>query len=315
VKQLDFTIVTPSFRQLDYLACCIASVADQEGVSVEHMVQDAGSPGIEEFAEKTAERLLGKYGGERVTSLEGFELLHIRTPHGYSLRIFKEKDSGMYDAVNKGLKKGKGKICAYLNCDEQYLQGALESVKAGLEKNESWEILYGGFLVVDGRGELITVQRPVKMSWAHVGTSHLANFTCATFFNREMMERERAYFDTQYKWCGDAVWTMEQLKKGTKAGRLDCFTSAFVEAGSNQGIGREGLTEAKRIRDGLPRWVRRMSAMWKLWHRIRKLLGGCYFPQRVSYDIFIKTELERRQHFSARWANPLWRSRLEIGKK
>ena len=26
---MDFTIVTPSFKQLDYLGCCIASVADQ----------------------------------------------------------------------------------------------------------------------------------------------------------------------------------------------------------------------------------------------------------------------------------------------
>jgi len=49
VKQLDFTIVTPSFKQLDYLGCCIASVADQIGVTVEHIVQDAGSLGIEEF--------------------------------------------------------------------------------------------------------------------------------------------------------------------------------------------------------------------------------------------------------------------------
>jgi glycosyltransferase involved in cell wall biosynthesis len=312
VKQLNFTIVTPSFRQLDYLACCIASVADQEGVSVEHIVQDAGSPGIEEFAEKMGEQLLKQYGGEQVSNLEKLELLHLRTTHGYTLQIFKEKDEGMYDAVNKGLKKGKGKICAYLNCDEQYLQGALESVKAGLEKNEDWEVLYGGFLVVGGRGELITAQRPVKMFWAHVGTSHLANFTCATFFTREMMERERAYFDTQYKWCGDAVWTMERLKKGTKVGRLDRFTSAFVEAGSNQGIEREGLTEAERILDGLPSWVRWTSALSKLWHRIRKLLCGGYFPQRVSYDVFMKTELEKRRHFPARWANPFWGSRLRM---
>ena len=107
MKQLDFTIVTPSFKQLDYLGCCIASVADQgaqgsenvgmcesgkgallrsvsagsqsyaglaERLSVEHIVQDAGSPGIEEFAEKTVERLLGKYGGERVSNLQTFEL-------------------------------------------------------------------------------------------------------------------------------------------------------------------------------------------------------------------------------------------------
>jgi len=107
---MDFTIVTPSFKQLDYLGCCIASVADQECVTVEHIVQDAGSPGIEEFVEKMGKHLLGKYGGERASNLQTCELLHIRTAHGYTLRIFKEKDSGMYDAVNQGLKKGTGKI-------------------------------------------------------------------------------------------------------------------------------------------------------------------------------------------------------------
>ena len=147
---MKFTIVTPSFKQLDYLECCIASVADQgtrnggrraedggqeesenvgrcesgkgarlrsvsagsqsyaglaEQLSVEHIVQDAGSPGIEEFAKKMGEQLLKQYGGEQVSNLETFELLHIRTAHGYTLRIFREKDEGMYDAINRGLEK------------------------------------------------------------------------------------------------------------------------------------------------------------------------------------------------------------------
>jgi glycosyltransferase involved in cell wall biosynthesis len=122
-----------------------AGLAEQ--LSVEHIVQDAGSPGIEEFAEKTAERLLGRYGGERVTNLEVFELLHLRTPHGYSLRIFKEKDSGMYDAVNKGLKKGTGKICAYLNCDEQYLTGALKKIFKEFNKEKETLLKSFNFII------------------------------------------------------------------------------------------------------------------------------------------------------------------------
>jgi glycosyltransferase involved in cell wall biosynthesis len=289
---MDFTIVTPSLGQLVHLECCISSVADQEGVSIEHIVQDAGTDGFAEFDEKMRQRWPDRPNYRRVMN--------------------SEPDTGMYDAINKGVKKGTGRICAYLNCDEQYLAGALAKVMEEFKKQSAIEVLYGGFLVVNEKGELVTAQRPVKMFWQHVGTSHLPNFTCATFFTREMMERERAYFDTQYKWCGDAVWTMERLKKGTKVGRLDCFTSAFVEAGSNQGIEREGLTEAERIRDGLPSWVRWISALWKLWHRIRKLLCGGYFPQRVSYDVFMKTELEKRRHFPARWANPLWGSRLKM---
>ena len=106
---MDFTIVTPSYRQLDWLACCIASVADQEGVTVEHIVQDAQTEGFAEFAEKMRQRWPDREGYRRV--------------------MISEPDNGMYDAVNKGLKRGSGRICAYLNCDEQYLPGALRRVK------------------------------------------------------------------------------------------------------------------------------------------------------------------------------------------
>ena len=104
---MDFTIVTPSFRQLEQLGCCIASIADQEGVSVEHIVQDGGTEGFEDFGNKMAERWPNRRGYRRV--------------------MISEPDGGMYDAINRGLKRATGGICAYLNCDEQYLPGVLKS--------------------------------------------------------------------------------------------------------------------------------------------------------------------------------------------
>jgi glycosyltransferase involved in cell wall biosynthesis len=290
---MDFTIVTPSYGQLDYLGCCIASVADQEGVSIEHIVQDGGTARFNEFAETMSKRWPDR--------------------PNYSRVMISENDSGMYDAVNKGLKKGTGRICAYLNCDEQYLAGALAKVLDEFKKQAAVDILYGGFLVVDEKGGLVTAQRPVKMFWQHVATSHLPNFTCATFFRREMMEREKAYFDVQYRACADAAWTIERLKKGTKMGMMADFIGVFVEQETNQGVKKEGLAEADEIRRRLHPCVRSTAFLWKLMHRLRKLFEGKYFPKRESYDIFTKTELERRQHFSARWAKPFWGSRLRMG--
>ena len=285
--------MTPSYGQLDYLGCCIASVADQEGVSIEHIVQDGGTANFNEFAETMSKRWPDRPNYRRV--------------------MISEPDSGMYDAINKGLKKGTGRICAYLNCDEQYLAGALAKVLNEFKKQAGTEILYGGFLVVDEKGELVTAQRPVKLFWQHVATSHLPNFTCATFFRREMMEREKAYFDVQYRACADAAWTIERLKKGTKMGMMADFIGVFVEQETNQGVKKEGLAEADEIRCRLHPCVRSTAFLWKLMHRLRKLFEGKYFPKRESYDIFTKTELERRQHFSARWANPFWGSRLRMG--
>jgi glycosyltransferase involved in cell wall biosynthesis len=290
---MDFTIVTPSFGQLEYLECCISSVADQEGVSIEHIIQDGGTVGFKEFAEK----------------------LRLRWPDrpNYRRVMLSEPDSGMYEALNKGLKRGTGRICAYLNCDEQYLAGALAKVLDELRKQPAAEILYGGFLVVDEKGDLVTAQRPVKMFWQHVATSHLPNFTCATFFRREMMEKEKAYFDAQYRACADAVWTIERLKRGTKMGMMADFIGVFVEQETNQGVKKEGLAEADAIRRRLHTYVRSTAFLWRLAHRFRKLIEGKYFPKRVSHDIFRKGDLGKRRHFPARWANPLWGSRLRMG--
>ena len=125
---MDFTIVTPSLGQLVHLECCISSVADQEGVSIEHIVQDAGTDGFAEFDEKMRQRWPDRPNYRRV--------------------MHSEPDTGMYDAINKGLKKGTGRICAYLNCDEQYLAGALAKVMEEFKKQSAIEVLYGGFLVV-----------------------------------------------------------------------------------------------------------------------------------------------------------------------
>ena len=40
---MKFSIVTPSFRNSQWLKLCIASVADQQGVELEHIVQDSCS--------------------------------------------------------------------------------------------------------------------------------------------------------------------------------------------------------------------------------------------------------------------------------
>jgi glycosyltransferase involved in cell wall biosynthesis len=290
---MDFTIVTPSLGQLEYLECCIASVADQQGISIEHIVQDGGSANFKEFAETMSKRWPDRPNYRRV--------------------MISEPDSGMYDAINKGLKKGTGRICAYLNCDEQYLAGALAKVLDEFKKQSAIDILYGGFLVVDEKGDPLTAQRPVKMFWQHVATSHLPNFTCATFFRREMMEKEKAYFDVQYRACADAVWTIERLKRGTKMGLMADLIGVFVEQETNQGVKKEGLAEADAIRCRLHPCVRNTAFLWKLMHRLRKLIEGKYFPKRVSYDIFRKGVVGKRQHYPARWVSPFWVSRLRIG--
>src|SRR5260370_32299080 len=94
-----FSIITPSFRSSAWLKLCLASVADQ-GISLEHIVQDAGSD------DGTLEWL----------------------PEDPRALVFVEKDLGMYDAINRGMRRAKVDFFAYLNCDAQYLPVVLNAV-------------------------------------------------------------------------------------------------------------------------------------------------------------------------------------------
>ena len=94
---MQFSIVTPSFRNSQWLKLCLASVADQQGVELEHIVQDSCSDdGTQDWL-----------------------------PRDRRVRAFIEKDDGMYDAVNRGYRRAQGDILAHLNCDEQGAHGGV----------------------------------------------------------------------------------------------------------------------------------------------------------------------------------------------
>ena len=289
---MDFTIVTPSYRQLDWLACCIASVADQQGVTTEHIIQDAGTQGFAEFAEW----MKGIWPDR-----PGYRRLMVSEPY-----------RGMYDAINKGLKKGTGRICAYLNCDEQYLAGALAKVMNEFKKQAGTEILYGGFLVVDEKGGLVTAQRPVKMFWQHVATSHLPNFTCATFFRRRMLLQNQAWFDPGFRSVGDAAWTVARLRHKVSTERMEGFHAIFTERAENQGLQEAGREEAKDFRQKMPIWVRWGGPLWRWSHRLGKLILGRYQPERVSYALFQGGGSRQRNFFPETVVSPIWKSRLGL---
>ena len=319
---MDFTIITPSFKQLDYLGCCIASVADQgtkgsenvgmcesgnvrgpeslgERLSVEHIVQDAGSPGIEEFAEKMAEQLLGGYVGERLSNLQTFELLHIRTAHGYTLRIFKEKDEGMYDAINKGLKKGTGKVRAYLNCDEQYLLGALGVVQRFLQTRLNVEVVLGDVIVIGTDGEAVCHRKMVKPGLAHTWTCHFGALTAGIFF-REKLVNEGLLFDTSYRAASDAEWFVRVLQSGKKVQPLRRTTSTFMESGENLGLSLTAKEERARLDNSAPLYFKVLRPVWVLVHRVRRLWSGAHRSEDVAYGIYLPKQPARKAFYAKR---------------
>ena len=288
MKQPDFTIITPSFGQLDHLACCIASVADQEGVEVEHIVQDGGTKGFADFAKQMAQKWPNRNGYQRI--------------------MVSEQDGGMYDAINRGLKRAKGKVCAYLNCDEQYLPGVLPMIWASFQNNPSVDVVLGDVIVIGTDGEAICHRKMVKLGLAHTWTCHFGALTAGIFF-REKLVNEGLLFDTSYRAASDAEWFVRVLQSGKKVQPLRKTTSTFMESGENLGLSLTAKEERARLDNSAPLYFKVLRPVWVLAHRVRRLWSGAHRSEDVSYGIYLPKESGRKA-FVAKRLRTTWPGRM-----
>jgi glycosyltransferase involved in cell wall biosynthesis len=315
---MRFTIVTPSYGQLDWLGLCIASVADQQGVGfIEHIVQDAGTPGIEEFARRLGADFY--QDGKKVFSAQcaswsprrpvssNLGSVDGQLSQSYSLTIYSEKDAGMYDAVNKGLRKSTGEICAYLNCDEQYLPGALCWVGEFFEKSQKAEVLFGDVIVVSAQGDALC-HRQVTMPnpWCVAVSKNLPVFTAATFFRRELVSKGYL-FPEQWKDLGDAVWISTLINRGVHCRTTRRFLSTFTDTGENMNMRPNALAEKERLKKSAPFIAKTFAVVLISLHRLRRLFEGAYCRKNLSYEIWCANETAHRKKFAVSAVGFSWR--------
>ena len=267
-KPAVITVITPSFRSSAWLKLCIASVADQK-VEVEHIVQDAGSD------DGTLDWLLKD---DRI-------------------KAFVEKDRGMYDAINRGLRRATGDIVAYLNCDEQYLPGALARVTDFFGKNPEVDILFGDVVIVDGEGRYLRHRKMQTPLLYHTWTCHLSTLSCGMFFRRRLLSDERSFFNPALRDVGDGDWMVRMLQRGVKMGTLGEFISTFTCTGTNMSIGPNARRENRELYNTAPLLARKLKSWLILHHRVRRWLGGMYRQEPFDYQIFTSKSPDRRQNF------------------
>ncbi|MCS7337461.1 MAG: glycosyltransferase [Verrucomicrobiae bacterium] len=277
---MKFSIVTPSFRNSQWLKLCIASVADQQGVELEHIVQDAGSD------DGTLDWL----------------------PHDRRVRAFIEKDNGMYDAINRGWRRATGEILAYLNCDEQYLPGALQAVAEFFRAHPDTDVVFADVVVVDGHGSFICYRKSL-VPWPHVVWVYFPILTCATFIHRRVLDQHGVFFDTRWRDLGDFFWVYEMMQRKLKMRVLRHFTSVFTDTGANMNLGPNAQRE-RRLKDEMtPRWILRLRWPLVQLHRARQVLRGVYFQKPFSYSIYTLQSPDRRVTFQVAKPTGIWWTR------
>jgi glycosyltransferase involved in cell wall biosynthesis len=122
------SIITPTFNSSNTITKNVQSVISQNYKEFEHIIVDNSS----------TDDTIGK-----------IETLYKKNGIIEKLKIISEKDSGISDAFNKGIKAAKGEIIAVLNGDDEYFDNSIFERVIKAFNNDNILIVYGDVVFID----------------------------------------------------------------------------------------------------------------------------------------------------------------------
>ena len=171
-----FTIITVSFNSEKTISDTINSVLNQTETNFEYIIID------------------GKSTDKTVEIIQSFEDQFKEKEISY--QWVSEKDTGIYNAFNKGIKLAKGNWISFLGSDDIYLKGALNCYKNHIESRSSEIDFIHSNIQVENRAMFANSFKwkkfKRKMTIAHVGCFH----------NKEYFIKYGLFNET-YKIAGD----------------------------------------------------------------------------------------------------------------
>lgn len=168
-KNLKISIITVTKNSQKYLEENLISLQNQTYRNFEHIIIDGKSN------DQTVE-IIKKYSNQI----------------NYWVS---EEDLGLYDAMNKGIKKVTGDIIGILNSDDIFYPKALEIVNDYFLNNTDIDFLFGSV----EKYKLMHGFDPKKIKWTFgFYTTHSVGF-----FIKKDSQLKLGFYDTQYKYSAD----------------------------------------------------------------------------------------------------------------
>jgi glycosyltransferase involved in cell wall biosynthesis len=210
VKKIS--IITPSYNQASFLKETIESIKIQEvDFELEHIIVD---------------------GGSTDGSVEYLKTL------GDEVRWISEPDHGQADAVNKGIGMASGEIIGWLNSDDLYLQGALQTVSDYFHSHPVCRWAYGRCRIIDSAGKerwpWITGYKNARLKKFTYEKLLRENFISqpAVFFRKDLFEEAgRLSLDLHYAMDYD-LWL--RFGRISPAGVINKELASFRRHGSSK---------------------------------------------------------------------------------
>ncbi len=356
-----FSIITINYNNAEGLRKTLASVASQTYAEIEHIIIDGSSSDnsvevIREYADNQAkgERLEAKGVGNEVKgerlevkgeengkadtpastlytlhstpteiSTPIYTTLHNSTPPTHTVCWISEKDTGIYNAMNKGIRMATGDYIQILNSGDilaapdvtERMMAALEAQQAkgerlkakGMENSEADDpssrlsplasrlenhpaIFYGNMIKVNAAGEVVGKSGYTEYSLRQFYSSTL-NHDCA-YIRKDLFE-EYGLYDENLKIVSDWKWYLQAIGLGrVKPEYVDIDVTIFDDGGiSETNLALRNKERRQVLEELLP-----PAVLWdydthafemEQMNRLRrwKLYPLVYFMERVCFKL------------------------------
>ena len=165
--------------------------------------------------------------------------------------LISEPDKGIYDAMNKGLKKAAGDYLCFLNSgDKFHAQGQLEELFGGLEVlyagQELPGVVYGETDIVDEEGHFLRKRVPrTPKALSHASFLRGMCVCHQSFYARRDLAGE--YDAERYRLSGDFDWCLDVLHRSKENYNSGLTLTDYLAEGMTTRHRKESLKERLRI--------------------------------------------------------------------
>ena len=198
-----FSVITVCFNSVNTIRNTFDSVLSQSCLDYEYIVIDGGSTdGTVEIIKEFEPKFDGR------------------------MHWISEKDNGIYDAMNKGVKLSKGEYLNFMNSDDTYASEALIKTKNEIENNKYQPgVYYGITRCVNSNKEEINIIRRNHQFLKYVTINHQACFVHKSIFELYGL------FDLSYKICADYNFFLLLYKNNVNFFSMDIIIVNYFQNG------------------------------------------------------------------------------------
>ena len=215
-----FTVITVTYNAEHTLRRTLKSVQEQTYLNIEHIIVDGNS------TDATVE-LIKQHARENT-------------------RWISEKDSGIYDAMNKASAMANGQYICYLNAgDAFYEKETVEKLVSTAKKHQHPDILYGETVIVDNKGRFLHNRRlkaPKRLHWQSFKQGMLVCHQ-AFIISRSLFEP----YDLTYRFSSDVDWCIRLMKKSRSIVNTHEVLIKYLNEGITTTNRKASLKERYRI--------------------------------------------------------------------